>query len=277
MENKNEEKKAKRLEVGSIISGLKTLREGFAVADKQYLDGAENLYNLVGQIYDFYRQVIADKDSIKRFNEEFNKLKEEFGGKDDAGIERKVLRIATNGIKRMTENRYKTYARVLKAAYEVKIHEDIGNLEDKKAYHSFADWVKEMGGFEGIKRLTEPKGANNAAEALEQAKQFYAQAKGFAIKTTKTKKLPATDEMRKEAAESDFVVALVRKVDGVVVDTIATQSLVNSTIKASVKRRGKEVAKWQQEQSITTNHTTIRVANGEQVSAEEAQAELEAA
>lgn len=271
LKQNTDEKAAMNIATNNIINGLKVLREDFAAADKQYLDGAENLYNLVGQIYDFYRQVIADKESIKNFNYEFKELK--LGGKEDAGIERKVLRIATNGIKRMTENRYKTYARVLRAAYDINIHETIA----AGGFKSFADWVKQMGGFEGITRATAPKDANNAAEALEQAKQFYAQAKGFTIKTTKTKKLPGTEELEKELAESDFVIALVRKVDGVVVDTIATQSLVNSTIKASVKRRGKEVAKWQQEQSITTNHTTIRVANGEQVSAEEAQAELEAA
>ena len=275
MENKNEEKKAKRLEVGSIISGLKTLREGFAVADKQYLDGAENLYNLVGQIYDFYRQVIADKDSIKRFNEQFKKLK--LGGKEDAGIERKVLRIATNGIKHMTENRYKTYARVLKAAYEVKIHEDIGNLEDKKAYHSFADWVKEMGGFEGIKRLTEPKGANNAAEALEQAKQFYADPdRTGAVKSSNAKSIPEVS-INDTEKQSAFKVVLVRVADNSIVDSTAASSVVNNAIKHLAKKRQAEVNKWMEKQSITTNNTTIRVANGEQVSAEEAQAELEAA
>lgn len=273
LKQKSDEVAAANIATDNIISGLKTLRDDFASADKQYLDGAENLYNLVGQIYDFYRQVIADKDSIKRFNRAFAAIKDDVGGKDDAGIERKVLRLATNGIKRMTENRYKTYARVLKAADEVKIHETIA----AGGFKSFADWVKQMGGFEGITRAIEPKNGNDAAEALEQAKQFYADAKGFAIKVTKTKKLPSTEEINNELEAGGFLIALVRYDDFVVVDTIATPSLVNNTIKASVKRRSKAVAKWVEEQSITTNRTITRVATGEEVSAEEAQAELEAA
>lgn len=268
---KTTELAAMNIATNNIISGLKTLREDFASADKQYLDGAENLYNLVGQIYDFYRQVIADKDSIKRFNKAFTEQK--LGGKEDAGIERKVLRVATNGIKRMTENRYKTYARVMKAAYEEKIHEHIA----AGGFKSFADWVKQMGGFEGITRATEPKDANDAAEALEQAKRFYANTKGFAIKTTKTKKLPATDEAKKELGAGGYFIALVRCDDAVVVDTIATPSLVNNTIKASVKRRSKEVEKWVEEQSIATNRKIINAKTGEEVSAEEVDRQLEAA
>jgi hypothetical protein len=271
LKKKTDENAAANKATKNIIVGLGNLQVKFAAADTQYLDGAENLYNLVGQIYDFYRQVVSSKESIKNFNTQFNELK--LGGKEDAGIERKVLRLATNGIKRMTDNRYKTYSRVLKAAYDIEIHKTIA----AGGYTSFASWVKQMGGFEGIARKTEPKNANDAAEALEQAKQFYADAKGFAIKTTKTKKLPSTPELQKEWAESDFVVALVRCVDGVLVDAIATKSLVNNTIKASVKRRSKEVAEWQQEQNITTNHKIINVQTGEEVSAEEAQAELEAA
>lgn len=268
---KTTELAAANIATNNIISGLMSVREDFAAADKEYLDGAENLYNLVGQIYDFYCQVIADKDSTKRFNTAF--AEQDLGGKDDAGIERKVLRLATNGIKRMTENRYKTYARVLKAAYEVKIHDHIAS----GGFKSFADWVKQMGGFEGITRATEPKDGNDAAEALEQAKRFYANAKGFVIKTTKTKKLPTTDEAKKELGAGGYFIALVRCDDDVVVDTIATPSLVNNTIKASVKRRTKEVEKWQEEQSIVTNHKIIHAKTREEVSVEEADRQLEAA
>lgn len=273
LKKKSDELSTANIATDAIIRGLKTLRDDFKAADEQYLDGAENLYNLVGQIYDFYRQVIADKDSIKRFNKEWKTIKNKVGGKDDAGIERKVLRLATHDIKRMTENRYKTYARVLKAAYEVKIHEYIA----AGGFNSFADWVKQMGGFEGITRATEPKDANKAAEALEQAKQFYADAKGFAIKTTKTKKLPVPDEVKKELEAGGYFIALVRYDDDVVVDTIATPSLVNNAIKASVKRRTTEVQQWKKEQSITTNHKIINAKTGEEVSEDEAQAELEAA
>jgi hypothetical protein len=52
---------------------------------------------------------------------------------------------------------------------------------------------------------------------------------------------------------------------------------VNNTIKASVKRRSKAVEKWVEEQSITTDRKIINAKTGEEVSAEEAQAELEAA
>lgn len=269
---KTDELSAANKVTNSIISGLKVLREDFAAADKEYLDGAESLYNLVGQIYDFYRQVIADKDSIKRFNEEFNKLKEELGGKDDAGIERKVLRIATNGIKRMTENRYKTYARVLKAAYEVKIHDHIAS----GGFKSFADWVKQMGGFEGITRATEPKDANNAAEALEQAKQFYADPdRTGAVKATNAKNIPSVP-VEDRHKHTEFKVLLVRDADNSIVDSTVASSVVNNAIKHLAKKRQAEVNKWMEKQSISTNYTITR-RNGEQVSAEEAQAELEAA
>lgn len=270
-EEKTTQLEAANIATNNIISGLQTLNADFKSANAQYLDGAENLYNLVGQIYEFYRQVIADKDSTKSFNKAFNDQK--LGGKDDAGIERKVLRVATNGIKNMTENRYKTYARVLKAAYEVKIHDRIA----AGGFKSFAHWVKQMGGFEGISRATEPKDVNAAEEALKQAKQFYADAKGFVIKTTETEQLHITNAAKQESTAGGYFIALVRCDDSVVVDTIGTPSLVNNTIKASVKRRSGEMKQWKEKQDRAINRKILNVKTGEELSAEEAARLLETA
>lgn len=247
----------------------------FDNADREYWNGASALYNQVGICLEVYAGLKANKKAKDVFFDKIKKLKEggQYSGKDTASLERKVLNYATRnakGFDKKRENRLKTYGQVIKIAYDAEIHTKIadGKITD------FATWVRALGGFEGITRATGEAKSVNAS--LDVATKYYASQDCSAVKNINSKNIPSVP-VEDRHKNTEFKVLLVRVADNSIVDSTVASSAVNNAIKHLSAKRSDTIKKWEEAQSGITNHTITRVATGEEVSAEEAQAEMEAA
>ena len=125
--------------------------------------------------------------------------------------------------------REKAYARVLRIAFDEKIHEDEAM--------SFADWIVGAGGIEEVRRSG--KAGSKQNEAAEAARVEY-------TATTASAQLPtsfANKFVKVENSDPNFAVALVRKnADGTLSLVATADSKAAVTVMLKALGKGKTVA-----------------------------------
>jgi hypothetical protein len=268
----NEEKtkrfKADKAGYTALKDKMLSARGDAGAADKEYLAGAKALYKLIGECFSVY---VGFKDANKQVREFFNK---EIEGLAKDGLiintsatplERKVVRYVTLGVATMKDPRTKVYANTLRIAYDLGIHED-GDL-------SFAEWVEGMGGFEGVTRGDNAsKNPDDRNDAVEKAVEFYTSSLNPVLETEALPPVIANKfKAEKQHSHASLAVALVRKEPNkgfTILDIADSQAAVTATLKYLGKNRTF---------TLQEGTTIINAKTGEEVSEDEAQAELEAA
>ena len=142
-------------------------------------------------------------------------------------LELRVLRVVTGSA--FKQEREKAYARVLRIAFDEKIHED-------KAM-SFADWIVGAGGIEEVRRSGKAGSEQNQAAAAARV-EYTA--------TTSSAQLPASFAnkfVQDKNGDENFAVALVRKnADGTLSLVATADSKAAVTVMLKALGKGKTVA-----------------------------------
>lgn len=225
--------------VRDVIVSLTNIRADFDVAENEYQSAKGRIYTVLSRVFEQYVAIKvaiqnADKKNQQTLRELFEKKVDDLNDERSivataaTSLELRVLRVVTGSA--FKQEREKAYARVLRIAFDEKIHED-------ETYDSLADWIVGAGGIEEVRRTG--KAGSKQNEAKEAARVEY-------TATTSSAQLPASlanKFVKVENSDPNFAVALVRKnADGTysLVATADSKGAVTVMLKALGK--GKTVA-----------------------------------
>jgi hypothetical protein len=224
--------------VRDVIVSLTNIRADFDVAENEYQSAKGRIYTVLSRVFEQYVAIKvaiqnADKKNKQTLRELFEKKVSDLNDERSivataaTSLELRVMRVVTGSAFKL--EREKAYARVLRIAFDEKIHEDEAM--------SFADWIVGAGGIEEVRRSG--KAGSKQNEAAEAARVEY-------TATTASAQLPtsfANKFVKVENSDPNFAVALVRKnADGTLslVATADSKGAVTAMLKALGK--GKTVA-----------------------------------
>lgn len=224
--------------VRDVLVSLTNIRADFDVAENEYQSAKGRIYTVLSRVFEQYVAIKvaiqnADKKNKQTLLELFEKKVSDLNDERSivataaTSLELRVLRVVTGSA--FKAEREKAYARVLRIAFDEKIHEDEAM--------SFADWIVGAGGIEEVRRSG--KAGSKQNEAAEAARVEY-------TATTSSAQLPASlanKFVKVENSDPNFAVALVRKnADGTysLVATADSKGAVTVMLKALGK--GKTVA-----------------------------------
>ena len=224
--------------VRDVIVSLTNIRADFDVAENEYQSARGRIYTVLSRVFEQYvaiRVAIknADKKNQKTLLELFEKKVSDLNDERSivataaTSLELRVLRVVTGSA--FKQEREKAYARVLRIAFDEKIHEDEAM--------SFADWIVGAGGIEEVRRSG--KAGSKQNEAAEAARVEY-------TATTASAQLPtsfANKFVKVENSDPNFAVALVRKnADGTLSLVATADSKAAVTVMLKALGKGKTVA-----------------------------------
>ena len=224
--------------VRDVIVSLTNIRADFDVAENEYQSARGRIYTVLSRVFEQYvaiRVAIknADKKNQKTLLELFEKKVSDLNDERSivataaTSLELRVLRVVTGST--FKTEREKAYARVLRIAFDEKIHEDEAM--------SFADWIVGAGGIEEVRRSG--KAGSKQNEAAEAARVEY-------TATTASAQLPtslANKFVKVENSDPNFAVALVRKnADGTLSLVATADSKAAVTVMLKALGKGKTVA-----------------------------------
>ena len=224
--------------VRDVIVSLTNIRADFDVAENEYQSAKGSIYTVLSRVFEQYvaiRVAIknADKKNQKTLLELFEKKVSDLNDERSivataaTSLELRVLRVVTGST--FKTEREKAYARVLRIAFDEKIHEDEAM--------SFADWIVGAGGIEEVRRSG--KAGSKQNEAAEAARVEY-------TATTASAQLPtsfANKFVKVENSDPNFAVALVRKnADGTLSLVATADSKAAVTVMLKALGKGKTVA-----------------------------------
>lgn len=228
--------------VRDVIVSLTNIRADFDVAENEYQSAKGRIYTVLSRVFEQYVALKvaiqnADKKNkqtlLELFEKKVNDLNDERAIVATAAtsLELRVLRVVTGSA--FKQEREKAYARVLRIAFDEKIHED--------AAMSFADWIVGAGGIEEVRRSG--KAGSKQNEAAEAARVEY-------TATTASAQLPtsfANKFVKMENSDPNFAVALVRKnADGTLSLVATADSKAAVTVMLKALGKGKTVAAAEQ-------------------------------
>ena len=249
-----EEVKAEaRLETANnVMTALNDVRADFESANNEFENATKKLYRTLSRIYDQYVVLKnADKETLKVFNQKVDELKIT---KTEATPLAKILLRVVAGDK-LKDARLKSYAACFEFAFK-----------NKKESDSFTSYIMSFGGIDYVRRVatekTPSKVSNDKVVAARQRLNAASAILSISQKARKT----MTEETSKSSCDEQFYVALVRKDNNEVVALADSKASVNATIKY--------VAKKEDDAAKPKDVKTIDAKTGEEVSAEEADAQL---
>lgn len=224
--------------VRDVIVSLTNIRADFDVAENEYQSARGRIYTVLSRVFEQYVAIKvaiqnADKKNKQTLLELFEKKVSDLNDERSivataaTSLELRVLRVVTGST--FKTEREKAYARVLRIAFDEKIHEDEAM--------SFADWIVGAGGIEEVRRSG--KAGSKQNEAAEAARVEY-------TATTASAQLPtsfANKFVKVENSDPNFAVALVRKnADGTLSLVATADSKAAVTVMLKALGKGKTVA-----------------------------------
>ena len=224
--------------VRDVIVSLTNIRADFDVAENEYQSARGRIYTVLSRVFEQYVAIKvaiqnADKKNKQTLLELFEKKVSDLNDERSivataaTSMELRVLRVVTGST--FKTEREKAYARVLRIAFDEKIHEDEAM--------SFADWIVGAGGIEEVRRSG--KAGSKQNEAAEAARVEY-------TATTASAQLPtsfANKFVKVENSDPNFAVALVRKnADGTLSLVATADSKAAVTVMLKALGKGKTVA-----------------------------------
>lgn len=224
--------------VRDVIVSLTNIRADFDVAENEYQSAKGSIYTVLSRVFEQYVAIKvaiqnADKKNKQTLLELFEKKVSDLNDERSivataaTSLELRVLRVVTGST--FKTEREKAYARVLRIAFDEKIHEDEAM--------SFADWIVGAGGIEEVRRSG--KAGSKQNEAAEAARVEY-------TATTASAQLPtsfANKFVKVENSDPNFAVALVRKnADGTLSLVATADSKAAVTVMLKALGKGKTVA-----------------------------------
>lgn len=224
--------------VRDVIVSLTNIRADFDVAENEYQSAKGRIYNVLSRVFDQYVAIKvaiqnADKKNQKTLRELFEKKVNDLNDERSivatsaTSLELRVLRVVTGSA--FKQEREKAYARVLRIAFDDKIHEDEAM--------SFSDWIVGAGGIEEVRRSG--KAGSKQNEAAAAARVEY-------TATTSSAQLPASlanKFVKDKNGDPNFAVALVRKnADGTLSLVATADSKGAVTVMLKALGKGKTVA-----------------------------------
>ena len=229
--------------VRDVIVSLTNIRADFDVAENEYQSAKGRIYTVLSRVFEQYVAIKvaiqnADKKNQQTLRELFEKKVDDLNDERSivataaTSLELRVLRVVTGSA--FKAEREKAYARVLRIAFDEKIHED-------ETYDSLADWIVGAGGIEEVRRTG--KAGSKQNEAKEAARVEY-------TATTSSAQLPASlanKFVKVENSDPNFAVALVRKnADGTLSLVATADSKAAVTVMLKALGKGKTVAAAEQ-------------------------------
>ena len=249
-----EEVKAEaRLETANnVMTALNDVRADFESANNEFENATKKLYRTLSRIYDQYVVLKnADKETLKVFNQKVDEL--EIIKTEATPLATMLLRVVAGD--KLHDARVKSYAACFEFAFK-----------NKKEADSFTSYIMSFGGIDYVRRVatetTTSKVSNDDVVAARQRLNSEAALMSISQKARKSMLV----ETSKSSCDEQFYVALVRKDNNEVVALADSKASVNATIKY--------VAKKDAAAAEPSNVKTINIKTGEEVSAEEADAQL---
>lgn len=224
--------------VRDVLVSLTNIRADFDVAENEYQSAKGRIYTVLSRVFDQYVAIKvavqnADKKNKQNLRELFDKKLNDLNDERSivataaTSLELRVLRVVTGSA--FKTEREKAYARVLRIAFDDKIHED----EEM----SFADWIVGAGGIEEVRRSGKASSKQNEAAAAARV-EYTA--------TTSSAQLPASlanKFVEDKNGDENFAVALVRKnADGTLSLVATADSKAAVTVMLKALGKGKTVA-----------------------------------
>ena len=224
--------------VRDVIVSLTNIRADFDVAENEYQSAKGRIYTVLSRVFEQYVAIKvaiqnADKKNKQTLLELFEKKVSDLNDERSivataaTSLELRVMRVVTGSA--FKQEREKAYARVLRIAFDEKIHEDEAM--------SFADWIVGAGGIEEVRRSG--KAGSKQNEAAEAARVEY-------TATNASAQLPtsfANKFVKVENSDPNFAVALVRKnADGTLSLVATADSKAAVTVMLKALGKGKTVA-----------------------------------
>lgn len=242
-----------RLETANnVMTALKDVRADFDSANNEFENATKKLYRTLSSIYDqFVVLKKADKETLKVFNQKVVEL--DIIKTEATPLATMLLRVVAGD--KLNAARLKSYSACFDVAFQ-----------NKKDADSFTSYIMSFGGIEYVRRVASQTTAKQVSDDdVIAARQRFNDATAL-MTLNKTALKALIEEKSKSSCDEQFYVALVRK------DTNAVVALADS--KASVNATIKYVAKKDAAAAAASNVQTINAKTGEEVSAEEADAQL---
>jgi hypothetical protein len=245
---------AKRLKTAnSVMTALTDVRAEFQSANNEFENATEKLYRTLSRIYEqFVVLKNADKETLKVFNQKVDELK--MTKNKATPLATKLLRVVAED--KLNENRLKSYSKCFQFAFENKNDAD-----------SFTSFIMSFGGIDYVRRAASESDKDSDKKPIDvNATRTRLNAASALMSISQKARKSMLVESKKSSRDEQFYVALVRKDNNEVVALADSKASVNATIKYEAKKDA-DAAK-------PKDVKTIDAKTGEEVSAEEAAAQL---
>ena len=240
---------ARRKTANNVMSALKDVRTDFESANNEFENAATQLYRTLTRIYDqFVVLKEADKETRKLFYQKADNL--EVTKTAATTLATTLLRVVAGD--KLNAPRLKSYAACFEYTYK--------NNENNEPFDEF---IMSFGGIDYVRRVASE--SDKKTIDVNATRQRLNAASALMSISQKARKSMFV-ESSKSSCDEQFYVALVRKDNNEVVRLADSKASVNATIKY--------VAKKDAAAAKPNNVKTMNAKTGEEVSAEEAAAQL---